>query len=293
MLDKTEINSFNQLVSNANTIVLVLKKAPTLDEISTAASLNISLVNMGKEVTFVTPEKLTNDYPNVSGLESLKTKLGSKNMVVSFDYDENKVDKVSYHIGEDGKKFYLTIKPKKGSKPLDKDTVTIDYVDAEADLIILVGVHDLESLDNLYVGFENFYLETDTIVIHKFKPLIGRVKINTTGFVCISEALAQLYQELNYEIDSNIATNLMMSIEQTTDSFRSLSTTPKTFELASYLMKAGARRIRKESVKQKQIKTKQILPMNKSNLPKKTRVKNSSQLFSDVLAEKTKVKKIK
>jgi nanoRNase/pAp phosphatase (c-di-AMP/oligoRNAs hydrolase) len=46
------------------------------------------------------------------------------------------------------------------------------------------------------------------------------------------------------ELDPEMATNLLAAIEAATQTFRSLSVTPQTFEIAGRLLAAGARRVR-------------------------------------------------
>jgi len=259
MIDQNQVYEFQKLLEKANSVMVVFGEKPSLDIMSSAASIYLAIKKMGKEVTLLHPSGSSQLDADISGLNEANYKLGNKNLVVSFDYEKGKIGDVGYHINEETKKFYLTIKPTKGSKPLDSKKVEFHYTEAEADLVILVGVHDLKSLGNLYEGYKSFYEETDLVAIHKFDVPMGRVKINTSGFVCISEAIAQLMLSLKMEITPEIATNLLMGLEAATDDFRSLATTGTTFAIASHLMKYGARRIRRRKSSSTSLFTSKLL----------------------------------
>jgi len=56
--------------------------------------------------------------------------------------------------------------------------------------------------------------------------------------------IAYLLQELDVTFDAEISTNLLTAIESATQTFRSLSVTAQTFEIAGKLLSMGARRVR-------------------------------------------------
>ena len=139
------------------------------------------------------------------------------------------------------------IKPQRGKPPLDPQTVEFNLTGAEADLIFLVGVHSLESLEQLYFGFEQLYQNTYTIVFHSFEPTIGTVRLSTGDMSCMSEGVAGFLQLAELPIPGDAATNLLSAIEEATDGFRSLTTTADTFEKVAWLLRNGARRIKKST----------------------------------------------
>jgi hypothetical protein len=178
----------------------------------------------------------------LAGVQDLNTQLGKQNLVIEFDYEESAVDKVSYHIGEESGKFYLTIKPKKGSKPLDKSRVDFTYAGADADLIFLVGVHDLETLDQLYFGYEPLYENAFVVTLNSFKPELGNVQIDLSGGSSLSESLVGLLTGLEIPVTEEMATNLLRGIEQATDNLQSFAASADTFEVVAKLLRSGARR---------------------------------------------------
>ncbi len=162
--------------------------------------------------------------------------------MVSFAYSDQSVDSVSYILDEVEKKFTLTIKPKAGFVPLDIKTVQTSYSGSDAEIIILVGVHNLESLGQLYLKNKSVFDNARLITVHSFKPEVATIALTSDGFTSMSEATAQALLDLNIAFTPELASNLLFGIEKQTDWLSSLRTTAKTFELVAYLLQAGAKR---------------------------------------------------
>lgn len=236
-----KITQFKALLDVSKTIVVIVKTDPSLDQLATASSLFLALSQAGKEVLFLSPSSPSSNH-ELSGVENISTKMGNQNLVVSFDYSEELVDKVGYHIGEESGKFFLTIKPKKGHPPLDSSKVEFGYTGMEADLAILIGIHDLETLDDLYFGSESFYQDVPLVTIHNFETELGALQFDFSTHLCYAEALVEVLEGLNISFSSEIATNLLYSIEDKTESMTNSLASAKTFETVAKLLRAGARR---------------------------------------------------
>lgn len=198
---------------------------------------------------------------SIKKLDDLKTEIGHQNLLVSFDYNEEAVDKVSYHIGEETNKFYLTIKPKKGYEPLKSDTVEFSYTGAEADLVILVGVSSLEELEQLYFGYEKLYQDSAVIAINEYQTSFGTVKYDLEESTSYSELVAVLMNETELVIDQESATQLLSGIEQESKGFRSPKTSADTFEVVAKLMRLGAVRLEEKEIEATESVSKEV-PIN-------------------------------
>jgi hypothetical protein len=114
------------------------------------------------------------------------------------------------------------------------------------DMVILVGVDDLESLGELYFGYENLYQSSALVSINSYETAFGNLKLDIMGTSCVSEFVAELLKTLNYQLDDEVATNLLASIEEETDNLQSYLATADTFETVSYLLRNGARRFARQ-----------------------------------------------
>ncbi len=248
-MNKDQLDKLNQFVEKSQTVLVIVTPDADFDQLAAAVSLYKSLQIKDKDISLISSQKFNYDEQLISGMDDLRTKLGNKNLVISFDYEENTVDKVSYNIGEETKKFYLTIKPKKNHKPLDSENVEFYYSGADADLIFLFGVNNLEDLKDLYYGFENLYNQAQLVVINNLLPRYGDIKISTSQHSSTCEAIAKIIEELKLNSNNKIANNLLAGIEVKTQSFSSPLVNAKTFEAVSNLMKAGGKRLDKIRLK--------------------------------------------
>ena len=241
MLNEVSLSQLKVILDQAHTALVVLGTNANLDQTASALAFYESLKDLKTEVTICSPEEIS--FLDLQGQDEIKSKLGNKDLSVSFDYDEAAVDKVSYHIDEEKGKFYLVVKPKKGYKPLDTNSVSFDYVGAQADVIFLFGVHQYKSLEHLYSNYGEVYDNATVVTVHNFEPEIGDINLDVSGKSCWSETVLNLIEKLGLELNAQSATNLLYAIENSTNNLSSFTATADTFESVAKLMRAGARRL--------------------------------------------------
>lgn len=243
-MNEAQFLKAQEFIDKANSILVLITDDAPLDVLAASSALVLSLQNSGKQVVFASPKEIKNAPEFLNGLDLLKTDISNQNLIVSFAYEPSAVEKVSYHIGEETSRFYLTVQPQKGAQPLDKNSLEINYQGANADLIILVGVHDLEDLGQLYLSEPQIFSDTVIMTIHTFEPEVGNVHLTSEENANLSDCVAQLIKIANYDLSAEVATNLLFSLERTTKNFTSLSITPEILETAAWLLRNGARRVR-------------------------------------------------
>ena len=263
MIALEQVSSLKEYLQTAQSVLVILSSKPTNDQLAVASALYLGLINLNKEVGFYAPKKIEGSF---AGLQNIQTELGKQNLIVEFDYHEDAVDKVSYHIGEETNKFYLTIKPQKGKKPLDKNSVNFTYAGADADLVFLVGVHDLEDLGQLYFGYESLYENAFVVTLNSFQPELGTVQIDLSGTSSLSESLVGLLDSLEIPINEEMATDLLRGIETNTQNLQSFSANAETFEIVAKLLRSGGRRTKKiaKSINPRSQKINQVHKKNQS-----------------------------
>jgi nanoRNase/pAp phosphatase (c-di-AMP/oligoRNAs hydrolase) len=242
MIQPEQVSQLKELISRASDIFVIFPKKANYDQLASAAALSLVLQESGKNVRLLSP-RLSDQPEGLTGLEQTTDQIGNQNLCISFDYVEEQVEKVSYHIGEDSQKFYLTIKPQKGHQPLDSSKVEFSYTGAETDLIILVGVSALDSLGQLYYGYEDTYRNLPMVSINTHETDLGNLRLDLSGATCLSEGVAKALFDIGLSVSSDAATNLLAAIEDATSQFQSFSASALTFEMAARLMQHGARRV--------------------------------------------------
>lgn len=252
---------FKTVFDQSQTILIVYPPDALRDHLLAATALYKTIqVQTDKKVQLLAPRSLAEYEPDIAYLSETKTDVGHKNLCIAFDHNENAVDKVSYHVDEVNKKFYLTIKPKEGSAPLSHEAIEFSYIGADADMVILVGVDDLLALEQVYVGYENLYQNTALISINSYETTFGSMKIDTTGYSSTSEYVATLLNDLQLAIDAESATNLLAGIDEETAALTTITATPNTFEMVAQLLRNGGKRFARNSQAYMQADVQQLEP---------------------------------
>lgn len=239
MLEEQQLAQFKSLVENAQSVVVLLPENASIDQVSTGLALHLTFREMGKESRIAAVRLPQLKQPKLAGIEQVTTELGNQNLTISFNYTEEQVDKVSYHIGEETKKFYLTIKPRSGSAPLDTNSVEFSYTGASADLLVYVGVKSLESLQQLYFGYEDLYEDTAAISFSTTATNLGLIQAIPTEESSLSELLTAILSALQFPVSPDTASDLLVGIEYGTKGLTQGQVGAGTFESLANLIKAG------------------------------------------------------
>ena len=185
-------------------------------------------------------------------LDQVKQQLGRDNLIISFPYRAEQVDKVSYHIGQDQQQFYLTIKPQAGQAPLSEKQVKFNYAGASADLLWLFGVGELADLKQLYVGYEDLYQQQTLISLNTYLPDFGSLNLDISGSAAYAEAVFYLIRgllgllELDWSVlehTRQIASLLLSAIRLKSKEFSSSEMQANSFLAVAELLKLGAQRL--------------------------------------------------
>jgi hypothetical protein len=129
------------------------------------------------------------------GVDQIKTELPGRNLVISFNYVKDAIEKVSYNV--DNGKFNLLVQPKAGHPPLSADNVSFKLAGSLTDLVILVGDAKIpDAGQNL--------------------PTLSLIKNSDRSLAAETTALIR---EANLPLDQDIATNLLLGLSDETDHF--------------------------------------------------------------------------
>lgn len=221
-------------------MVILLPTRPYFDQVAAGLSLYLSLRDK-KEAQVYSPSPMTVGFNRLVGVNKVVKELGNKNMVLRFsNYPADNIERVSYDI-EDGQ-FKLTVIPKSGISSPKKEEVDFSYSGVSADTAILIGGATKEhfpALDNKdMAGVKLVHLGT--------RELAAPSEVSIMSFArpasSVSEIVASLLKDSGLEVNHDIATNLVMGIEDGSKNFSSNEVTAETFELFAYLLRKGGKR---------------------------------------------------
>ena len=235
----TTLPKLGDVVTKGSSGIIVLPTNPSADAIAGATTLYLGLLKMGKNISLVCSSSLKSDMVAADKIQQSLT-VGGDNLVVSFPYADGAIDKIDYHI--QGEKFNLVIAPRQGFPKLNPNQVEYSYTGGSFDFIITVDAPNLNAVGILYTENQAQFQGKEIINIdrHLTNAFFGTVNyINkTSSSTC--ELVYKVLQQLQCEMDKDMATNLYAGIAAATNTFTSYSVNAETFETIASLLKAGA-----------------------------------------------------
>ena len=235
------MDDIKPLIDKAKDILIVTHMNPTYDSIGSALSLFLGLKGIGKTVTIACPTPMIVEYSGFVGADKLQTTIAKKNFVISLDYEDGSIEKVSYNI--EGKKFNLIIEPRPGFAEFSQDKVMYSHAGTPVDTIISVDTKHLGGLGAVYEEDKELFATHPIINIDSHEDNAKYGQVNIVGNAgTTAELITQFLTALGIVITEDMATNILHSLYKTTESFQK-HVTAQTFEVAAQCVKAGGKQI--------------------------------------------------
>jgi len=239
-----------KLFNDSKSILIVLSKTAHLDSLAAGLALSIAITKEGKNAILCTESKLP-EGKNLIGFSKIKSslQLGGNILKISLPYNDGAIDKVTYNITDD--RFNLLVEPKKAGAPLESDKVKFSYTGGSVDLIVTIDAPSLEALGDIYLENPDIFVKEKIINIDRRfdNKNYGIENLIEKQFSSTSEIVLKLLQGLRIELNTDIATNLYAGVASATNNFTSFSTNAQTFEVVSYLLRNGAKKINLSQIK--------------------------------------------
>jgi len=236
--NKSETN-VNKLIDSAQSIIIILPPDPGKDLVAAGIGLHLAFKNAGKVSQIGCGSEVQIDN-EIEGITNIPDSIGSRNLIISFDYREEDLDKVDYDVRDNGK-FYLMVKPKTGAPVPDIGGVKYSYSGAQSDLVITLGITSLEELGKIYADEKNF-LDNATLLSlnNTLRPATFTGNLFHKNISSFSELVIGFLKEIKYKLPSSISQNLLTNIYESSNNLTSSNLTADTFEAIAFLMRSGA-----------------------------------------------------
>ncbi|MCL5411121.1 MAG: DHH family phosphoesterase [Patescibacteria group bacterium] len=221
-------NQLKDLINPSKRILVVTGTNPSLDGLAAVLGLYQLLVTFKKEVVVGVGGEVPPAANILPGFEKLITSLGPHNLVISFDYVEGSIEKVSYNV--EGNKFNLVITPREGM--INPDQIQYSYSGSNFDLIFVVDTPDLHQLGKLFDQMLFSSAATVNVDHHSSNAQFGKINVVDPSSSSTSQLLVNLFKEIGinfYELSANC---WLTGIKAATSNF-SQGTTAETFEAAA------------------------------------------------------------
>ncbi len=240
-----DIANIKELLDKAGDVLLVTHEHPTFDSMGSTLALYLGLTGLGKKVTVACPDPMTVELSSFVGANKVVNTLGRKNFIISLDYVDGSIEKVSYNI--EGNKFNLVIEPRPGFDNFSQDKVHYSYAGSGAGLIITVDTIHLGGLKKLYDEDKELYATKQVVNIdrHPNNAHYGSTNMVNPDASSTAEVVMPLLSGLGVALTEDIATNLFNALLGATNSFQNPNVTSEAYEAAATLVRAGAKRFAK------------------------------------------------
>jgi len=222
----------------------VISKNAKLDSIAAALGLYLAAIAQGKSVRVASEANVTGADKLIGYDKISKTvEQGGNILKVTFPYRDGNIDKVTYNITDD--RFNLLIEPRTGAQPLTSTDVQFGYTGGQTDLIITIDAPNLEALGDAYLENPDLFVREKIINIDRRfdNQLYGGENLVEKQFSSTSEIIVKILESLHWDLNPDISTNLYSGLMAATNNFTSFSTNAQSFEIASVLLKSGARKL--------------------------------------------------
>lgn len=223
-------------LSDKKSVIIILPPSPTPDLISAGLALHHSFQNSEKTSQVGSNGPI---LPSIDTQNEIVDSIGSKNLIISFDYPEEYLEKVDYDVLPGGK-FCLMIRPK-GDSPVPKTSdVKYSYSGADADLVITLGINSLEELGKIYADEKKFIDDAKILSLNitnstpSFTPNVFHHPLSS-----FCELVALFLERVSLTPTPIAATILIKNIYEVTSNLSNPKVTADTFSTLSFLMKNG------------------------------------------------------
>jgi nanoRNase/pAp phosphatase (c-di-AMP/oligoRNAs hydrolase) len=227
-------------INSAKSLLVLLPQNLNIDTVAAGLALFLSLKKEKKQVKIGAPSEVTVEYNRLFGIDKISPKIGNRDLIISFDYLKDSIEKVSYNV-DDGK-FNLVVQPKEGCQSLDPKKVEYTYSGTDADIIFIIGAQKLEDLGQLYEAEKKIFnkAETINIDINPTNTKFGKTNLIFPDQVSSTQIVTKIIKKLKLPTDQDIATNIIAGIESVTNNLQT-GTNADIFETLAWAMRQGGK----------------------------------------------------
>lgn len=226
-------------LGNSQKVLIVLGQNPKYDTVASALSFYLSLQEIGKSVSIVCSSPMTVEFNRLVGVDKISSKIKGTDLIVSFNYSMDNVEKISYN--DDNAKLNLVLQPKTGAPSLNEQAVSFSYAGVAADTVITIGIKSLEQVN---LG-NSLNLSAESIINidnGQSNSNFGAINIQDYDSSCLSEIVLGLLSGLNLPLTVDICQNLISGIWTVTNGLKKSDIGADTYEAVATCLRYGAQK---------------------------------------------------
>jgi|SRR3989344_2946961 len=238
-----DTSQLQQLIAHSNKLLIILPQNPSLDHLAAGLALHLSLLKTHKEVQTFTPTAVTVEHNRLIGINQVINQLTGHNLIISLPQQQENIERVYTEINPQTRNFEIIIEPRKGFPSPNHQTISYAYQGYKSDVIFFLDTKHPEDFTNFDADYFQSLIDSTHLVHISTSPDADHPK--TYEFVdqqasSISEIIANILQGLHFDVDNDIATNILAGIEHRTSGLTAANLTAQTFEIVAWCLRMGA-----------------------------------------------------
>ena len=232
-------NEVIEQLKKANNVLVTVSNNPSVDQLSAAIGLTLALNKLEKHATAVYSGATPSTIEFLQPEKTIEKNTDSlRDFIISLD--KAKADKLRYKVEDKFVKIFIT--PYHTS--LSESDLEFSQGDFNVDVIIAIGVHQREELDQTITSHGRILHDAVTVSINnKQTAELGAVNWYDAEASSLCEMIVGLLEPIQGDkaiLDNQIATSFLTGIVAETQRFSNTKTTAHTMNVSATLMKAGA-----------------------------------------------------
>ncbi|MBI5077638.1 hypothetical protein HZB94_04640 [Candidatus Falkowbacteria bacterium] len=239
----TQNQQLYEILQRSENPLITFRAEHNGDMISASLALAGLLEKFGRSAEIVSDGfALPSAYSFLPDADKIKKESNAlKKFSVSLNIKDKKHPQIDYKI--EGDKLHILIAPT--HPQFSSDDIKINPAIYRHDLIITVNTPDLDSLGAFYRENTDFFYQVPIVNIDHSpeNEHYGQLNFINLTASSVSEVIYDFIEQMDTNLlDEKLATYLLTGMIDKTKSFKMPSVTPKSFNIASHLMAAGAQR---------------------------------------------------
>lgn len=224
------------LLSENPSVGVVISSHQNFDVVAAGLSLQLIFQDSGKSSQVVSGKEPIVEYSSLVGVDQIRKDFSgvTKTLTVSFPYKDGEIEKVSYNI--EGDRLNVNLFGEEAGISIQEKDIKYIRQGSAPNLLFTIGVRDLSEIqDYAQTGAKIVNIDNDPV-----NTLFGDIVLVDSSFSSISEIITKIAQMLNFQVEFDVAQNLLDGISFATQNYSSPKTSPTAFEAAGTLLQRGA-----------------------------------------------------
>lgn len=245
-----QITELKNLLPSAKNILIAVPAGLDIDNLSAGLSLFLAFEAAGKEVSIVCDDNILVGQSHLFGVDHVQKTLPSTeggNLTLTLEgvaASDNTIpalEKLDWYAENSNLNLVFHVLPGQTFQPA---RIVPHYQGSGFNLIFVVGAANLNALGNAYSQNQSAYSGTHIVNIdtQSANTSFGQTNVLDTAASSLSEMAVNLITDLGFNLDSDMASNLLTGIFDATNNLSDPKVTADTYMAVAQCLRVGGKK---------------------------------------------------